>query len=229
MALPWSGTVLAVLWICGIAYSWLSCGLVGDGSYYLLDAVTVGPYKDVGQERAVPNLLAQLPLAAALAAGVTDLHWLARLQSLGWFALPAILYSLAVLRTRQDPVQQACVVIAIAIVFMTSSFLIVAEHVTAYAIAVMAAAWLTTARRLKVGDGVILLVLAALSTRSHEVFAYLGLLLAAMTVWTVRRAPDRSCSLAVATYLAAAALFLISAALAWYAIATFEDKAYFAS
>jgi hypothetical protein len=225
---PWSGTVLVVLWVCGVGYSWLSCGLIGDGSYYLFDAVTVGPYKDVGHERAVPNLLAQLPLAAALAAGVTDLHWLARLQSLGWFALPAILYSLAVLRTRRDPLQQACVVIAIAIVFMTSSFLIVAEHVTAYAIAMMAAAWLATARRLHMGDGVVLLVLAALSTRSHEVFAYLGLLLAAMTVWTVRRAPDRS-SLAVATYLAAAALFLISAALAWHAIATFEDKAYFAS
>ena len=110
---PWSATVLIVLWVCGVGYSWLSCGLIGDGSYYLLDAVTVGPYKDVGHERAVPNLLAQLPLAAALAAGVTDLHWLARLQSLGWFALPAILYSLAVLRTRRDPLHQASVVIAI--------------------------------------------------------------------------------------------------------------------
>jgi hypothetical protein len=228
MALPWSGTVLAVLWVCGVGYSWLSCGLIGDGSYYLLDAVTVGPYEDVGHERAVPNLLAQLPLAAALAAGVTDLHWLARLQSVGWFALPAILYSLAVLRTRHDPVQQASVVIAIAIVFMTSSFLIVAEHVTAYAIAMMAAAWLVTARRLQASDGVVLLVLAALSTRSHEVFACLGPLLAAMTVWTVRRAPIRP-SLALATYLAAAALFLISAVLAWHAISTFEDKTYVAS
>jgi len=228
MALPWSGTVLTVLWVCGVAYSWLSCGLIGDGSYYLFDAVTVGPYKDVGHERAVPNLLAQLPLAVALAAGVTDLHWLARLQSLGWFALPAILYSLAVLRTRQDPLQQACVVIAIAIVFMTSSFLIVAEHVTAYAIATMAAAWIVTARRLHADDDVVLLVMAALSTRSHEVFAYLGPLLAAMTLWTVRRAPIWP-SLAMATYLAAAALFLASAVLAWHAIATFEDQTYFAS
>ena len=228
MALPWSGTVLAVLWICGIAYSWLSCGLIGDGSYYLLDAVTVGPYKDIFHERAVPNLLAQLPLVAAIAAGVTDLHWLARLQSLGWFALPAILYSLAVLRTRQDPLQQACVVTAIAIVFMTSSFLIVAEHVTAYAIATMAAAWLATARHLKGGDGVVLVVLAALSILTHEVFVALGPLLAAMTVSAVRYAPVRP-SLAVGTYLAAAALFLVSAALAWHAIATFEDKAYFAS
>ena len=228
MALPWTGTVLAVLWICGVAYSWLSCGLIGDGSYYLFDAVTVGPYKDVGHERAVPNLLAQLPLAAALAAGVTDLHWLARLQSLGWFALPAILYSCAVLRTRHDQLQQAAVIIAIAIVFMTSSFLIVAEHVAAYAIATMAAAWLATARRLQASDGVVLLVLAALSTRSHEVFAYLAPLLAAMTVWAVRRASIRP-SLAVAAYLAAAAIFLISAGLAWHAIATFEDRAYFAS
>ena len=227
-ASPWSGTVLVVLWVCGVAYSWLSCGLIGDGSYYLFDAVTVGPYKDVGHERAVPNLLAQLPLAAAIAAGVTDLHWLARLQSLGWFALPAILYSLAVLRTRRDPLHQACVVVAIAIVFMTSSFLIVAEHVTAYAIATMTAAWIVTARRLQVGDGVVLLVLAAMSTLSHEVFVYLGPLLAAMTVWAVWRTPIRS-SVAVATYLAAAVVFVVSAVLAWRAITTFEDQAYFAS
>lgn len=225
---PWTGTVLTVLWVCGVGYSWLSCGLIGDGSYYLLDAVTVGPYKDVGHERAVPNLLAQLPLAIAIAAGVTDLHWLARWHSFGWFALPAIPYSLAVLRTRHDPVQQACVVVAIAIVFMTSSFLIVAEHVTAYAIAMMAAAWLATARRLHMGDSVVLLVLALLSTLCHEVFAFLGILLAAMTVWAVWRSPARA-SFAMAAYLAAALLFLVSAILAWRTIATFEDKAYFAS
>lgn len=227
-ASPWSGTVLVVLWVCGVAYSWLSCGLIGDGSYYLLDAVTVGPYKDVGHERAVPNLLAQLPLAAAIAAGVTDLHGLARLHSLGWFALPAILYSLAVLRTCRDPLHQACVVVAIAIVFMTSSFLIVAEHVTAYAIAMMTAAWIVTARRVRAGDGVVLLVLAAMSTLTHEVFVYLGPLLAAMTVWAARRAPIRS-SVAQATYLAAAVVFVVSAVLAWRSIATFEDQAYFAS
>jgi hypothetical protein len=220
-ASPWGGTVLVVLWACGVAYSWLSCGLIGDGSYYLFDAVTVGPYNDVGHERAVPNLLAQLPLAAAIAAGVTDLHGLARLQSLGWFALPAILYSLAVLRTRRDPLHQACVVVAIAIVFMTSSFLIVAEHVAAYSIATMTAAWIVTAKRLQVGDGVVLLVLAAMSTLSHEVFVYLGPLLAAMTVWAVWRTP--------ATYLAAAVVFVASAVLAWRSITTFEDQAYFAS
>ena len=224
-ASPWSGTVLVVLWVCGVAYSGLSCGLIGDGSYYLLDAVTVGPYKDVGHERAVPNLLAQLPLAAAIAAGVTDLHWLARLQSLRWFALPAILYSLAVLRTRRDPLQQACVVVAIAIVFMTSSFLIVAEHVTAYSIATMTAAWIVTAKRVQMSDGVVLLVLAAMSTLSHEVFVYLGPLLAAMTAWAVRRTPIRS-SVAAATYLAAAVVFVVSAVLAWRTITTFEDQAY---
>ena len=172
--------------------------------------------------------LPSCPLAAALAAGVTDLT-LARAPAVpGWFALPAILYSLAVLRTRDDPLQQASVVVAIAIVFMTSSFLIVAEHVTAYAIAMMAAAWLATARRLHAGDGVVLLVLAALSTRSHEVFAYLGLLSGGDDGLDRAARADRS-SLAVATYLAAAALFLVSAALAWHAIATFEDKAYFAA
>ncbi len=225
---PWGGTVLVVLWVCGVAYSWLSCGLIGDGSYYLLDAVTVGPYKGVGHERAVPNLLAQLPLAAVIAAGVTDLHWLARLQSLGWFALPAILYSLAVLRTRRDPLHQACVVVAIAIVFMTSSFLIVAEHVTAYAIATMTAAWIVTARRVQVSDGIVLLVLAAMSTLSHEVFVYLGPLLAAMMLWAVRRAPIHS-SVAAATHLAATVVFVVSAVLAWRTITTFEDQAYFAS
>ena len=176
----------------------------------------------------MPNVLAQLPLAAALAAGVTDLRWLARLQSFGWFALPAILYSLAVLRTRHEPVLQAGVIIAIAIVFMTSSFLIVAEHVTAYAIATMAAAWLVTAKRVETGDSIVLLVLAAMSTLSHEAFVVLGPLLSVMTAWTVWRAPARS-SLAVAIHLAAAVAFLVSAIVAWRGITTFEDQTYFAS
>ena len=132
----------------------------------------------------------------------------------GMVALPAILYSLAVLlRMRHDPLQQASIVIAIAIVFMTSSFLIVAEHVTAYAIATMAAAWIVTTRQLQAGDGLVLLVLALLSTFCHEVFVFLGPLLAAIAVWAIRRTPARP-SVAIATYLAAALLFLFYAVLA---------------
>jgi hypothetical protein len=164
----------------------------------------------------------------AIEAGVTDLHWLARLLSFGWFALPASLYSLALLRVRDDSVLQAAVVAAIGIVFMSTSFMVVSEHIPAYAAATAAAAWLATSDRLGVADGLFLSAIAVLSLRTYEVFVYLGPLLAAMTGWVVYRAPWRPVG-ATGLHVVAAALFLLAAGLAADAIATYDDDVYFAS
>src|SRR5215475_14335364 len=101
----------------------------------------------------------------------------------------------------------AIVIAAIAIVFMTTSFFIVGEYNTAYAIAVLVAVRLATAKRLTVVDGVFLAVVAWLAVRTYEAMLYLGPLLAAMIGWTVWRARQRP-PLAVALHLLAAAAFL---------------------
>ena len=49
-------------------------------------------------------VIGQVPIMTALFLGVTDLHLLARLLSLGLFAVPTALYSLALMRVKDDAV-----------------------------------------------------------------------------------------------------------------------------
>lgn len=223
-------TTLVVLWAYGLWYSWESCGLSGDGSYFLLEIVRVGGFlpEDFYPTRAYPNAISQVLVVLAIQAGVTDLHWLARLSSFGWFALPALLYSLALVRVRHDAVLQAAVVAVLGIVFMTTSFMVVSEHIPAYAAALAAAAWLAASDRLRLADGLVLLAIAILSLKTYEAFIYFGPLLAAMTAWTVLRSPSRPTAATVLHGLAAA-LFLGAAWLAARAIMTYDDDVYFAS
>ncbi len=78
---------------------------------------------------------------------------MARLLSIGLFALPTALYHLALVRVKDDAVLLAAVIAAIGVVFMTTSFFIVGEYNTAYAIAILVAVRLMTADRLTVLDG----------------------------------------------------------------------------
>jgi len=87
--------------------------------------------------------------------GITDLHLLAQLLSLGLFAVPTALYHLALLRVKDDPVLLAALLAAIAVVFMTTSFFIVGEYNTAYAIGIVVAVRLVTAKELTVADGAV--------------------------------------------------------------------------
>jgi hypothetical protein len=136
-------------------------------------------------------VVGQAPIMTAIFLGVTDLHLLARLLSLGLFALPTVLYHLALVRVKDDAVLLAAVIAAIAVVFMTTSFFIVGEYNTAYAIAILVAVRLVTAQRLTLVDGLFLAVIGGLAIRTYEVMLYLGPLLSAMVLWAIWRAPSR--------------------------------------
>lgn len=177
---------LGLLWGLALWSSWQSRGLYLDGSYYLLEAIRGGgfaPY-DFLPGRAFAMWLTQLPVAAALALGAGDTHWLARLYSLGLLGLPTLLYSLALWRARHDAVLLALVIAAIALVFQTTSFFIVGEYNTAYAAAILAATLLATG-----GSEIILLAAAALALKTYEAFVYLGPLLAGLALWRKRPLP----------------------------------------
>jgi hypothetical protein len=131
--------------------------------------------------------LTQVPPMLALSFGVTDLHWLARLQSFGLFAVPTGLYSLALWRVRHEPALLTTTMAAIAIVFMSTSYFIIGEYNTAYACAILSAVTLCTIGRPCVRDGVLLAFTAWLSARSYEHMVYLGLLLGIMTVTVLVR------------------------------------------
>lgn len=146
---------------------------------------------DFYDPRLYAMVLGQAPILTAVFLGVTDLHLLAQLLSLGLFGLPTALYHLALMRVKDDPILLAAVLAAIGVVFMTTSFFIVGEYNTAYAIGIVVAVRLVTAKELTVADGAFLVAVGLLAVRTYEVMLYLGPLLALMIAWTVYRIRPR--------------------------------------
>lgn len=184
-------TTVCLIWGLALWHSWECRGLFVDGSAFLVQIARREWFFDFYNPRLYAMVLGQAPIMTAIFLGVTDLHLLARLLSLGLFALPTALYHLALVRAKDDPVLLAAVIAAIAVVFMTTSFFIVGEYNTAYALAVLVAVRLVTAERLGLVDGLFLAVIGLLAVRTYEAMLYLGPLLSAMILWAIWRAPSR--------------------------------------
>src|SRR5215471_21046141 len=176
---------ICLIWGLVLWHSWTCRGLFVDGSAFLVQIVRREWFFEFYAPRLYAMIVGQIPVMTAVTLGVTDLHLLGRLLSLGLFGLPTLFYTFALHRVKDEPVLMAIVIAAIAIVFMTTSFFIVGEYNTAYAIALLVAVRLATAKRLTVVDGVFLAVVGWLAVRTYEAMLYLGPLLAAMVVWTV--------------------------------------------
>jgi hypothetical protein len=162
-----------------------------DGSAFLIQIARREWFFDFYAPRLYAMVIGQAPIMTAVFLGVTDLHLLARLLSLGLFALPTALYTLALVRVKDEPVLLAAVIAAIGVVFMTTSFFIVGEYNTTYAIAVLVAVRLVTAERLTVLDGLFLVAISVLAVRTYESMIYLGPLLSVMILHTIWRMPAR--------------------------------------
>ena len=184
-------TTVCLIWGLALWHSWESRGLFVDGSAFLVQIARREWFFDFYAPRLYAMVVGQAPIMTAIFLGVTDLHLLARLLSLGLFALPTALYHLALVRVKDDAVLLAAVIAAIAVVFMTTSFFIVGEYNTAYAIAILVAVRLATAERLTLVDGLFLAVIGGLAIRTYEAMIYLGPLLSLMVLWAIRRAPAR--------------------------------------
>ena len=185
-------TTVCLIWGLALWHSWESRGLFVDGSAFLVQIARREWFFDFYAPRLYAMVVGQAPIMTAIFLGVTDLHLLARLLSLGLFALPTVLYHLALVRVKDDAVLLAAVIAAIGVVFMTTSFFIVGEYNTAYAIAILVAVRLATARQLTWVDGLFLAVIGFLAIRTYEAMLYLGPLLSAMVLWAIWRAPSRS-------------------------------------
>jgi hypothetical protein len=185
-------TALCLIWGLALWHSWESRGLFVDGSAFLVQIARREWFFDFYAPRLYAMVVGQAPIMTAILLGVTDLHLLARLLSLGLFALPTALYTLALVRVKDEPVLLAAVIAAIGVVFMTTSFFIVGEYNTAFAIAVLVAVRLVTAERLTVLDGLFLVVISVLAIRTYESMIYLGPLIAVMILHTVWRLPSQA-------------------------------------
>ncbi len=200
---------LCLIWALALWHSWTCRGLFVDGSAFLVQIVRREWFFDFYAPRLYAMIVGQIPVMTAVTLGVTDLHLLARLLSLGLFGLPTLFYTFALHRVKDEPVLMAIIIAAIAIVFMTTSFFIVGEYNTAYAIALMVAVRLATAKRLTYADSLVLVLAAALATRTYEVMIYLGPLLSLMILWQVWRMSARPI-IPTLLHLAAVGLFIFS-------------------
>ena len=198
---------ICLIWGLALWHSWASRGLFVDGSAFLVQIVRREWFFDFYDPRLYAMIVAQIPVMTAVIVGVTDFHLMAQLLSLGLFGLPTGLYHMALCRAKDEPVLLATVMAAIAVVFLTTSFFIIGEYNSSYAIAILTAVRLVTARRLTFGDGIVLVLVSALAIRTYESMIYLGPVLATMILWTLRRAPARPVAPTV-LYLLSAAFFL---------------------
>ena len=188
-------------------HSWECRGLFVDGSAFLEQIARREWFFDFYGPRLYAMVLGQLPAIIALFLGVTDLHLLAKLLSLGLLALPTAFYHIALTRVRHEPVLLAAVMAVIGVVFMTTSFFIVGEYNTAFAVVIAVTVRLMTAERLTVTDGAFLFAAGVLSFRTYEVMIYCGPLVALMIAWCIHRAPERP-RLATTLHILATLLFL---------------------
>src|SRR5476649_2881173 len=144
-------SAIGLIWALALWHSWLCRGLFVDGSAFLLNIVRHEWFFDFYPPRLYAMIVAQLPIMTAVTLGQTDLHVLARLLSFGLFGLPTLLYTLALVRARREPVLLAVLIAAIGAIFFTTSFFIVGEYNSAYPLALLIAVRLVTAERLTIG------------------------------------------------------------------------------
>ena len=200
-------TAILLLWALALWHSWTARGIFIDGSKLLLDLVQYKGLISFRAPRFYVEVGGQTLAYLGLKAGITDLHRLAQLLSLMLFAVPTALYSLALWRARNEPVLLAATLAIIAVVFMPTSFFIVGEYNPTFAITTASAVWLATTDRLRLGEGIVLALLALVFSRSYEVTLYHGPVLALMTLWRIKHVPERPWA-ATAAYLVAAMFFL---------------------
>src|SRR6478736_7045469 len=105
---------LALIWALALWHSWTSRGLFVDGANFLVHIVRQEAFFDFYLPRVYAMVLGQIPIMTAVTLGVTDLHLLARLLSLGLFGLPTLFYTFALHRVKDEPVLMAIVIAAIA-------------------------------------------------------------------------------------------------------------------
>jgi hypothetical protein len=176
---------VCLLWALALWHAWVCRGLFVDGSAFMSQIAVYEWFFAFYPPRVYAMVLGQIPVMLGMKLGVTDLHWLSRLLSLGLFGLPTIFYHAALARARHDPVLLAIVLAAIGVVFFTTSFFIVGEYNTLYGMMMLVAVMLATTDRLNVRDGIVLLLIGILALRTYEAAVYLAPIVAPMILWRV--------------------------------------------
>jgi hypothetical protein len=202
-------TAAVLIWVLAIWHSLWARGLFADGSATLLYMMHIGTYVMLYDQRQTVIAVTQTPAAIGLWLGVTDTHLLARLLSLGLFVVPTAYYHACLHRARKDPALLGGVLLAIAVVFIPTSFFIIGEYNSILPAVLFITVVLATTDRPTRVEGVLLVGTACMLLRSYETVLAFGLLLAALVVWRLRLSGRKE---AGSYLLALAAVLLVAAA-----------------
>ncbi|MBY0323652.1 MAG: hypothetical protein K2X72_33355 [Reyranella sp.] len=183
-------SVVLLLWALAINATIACRGLFWDGSPFMANILDLGQVHDFYTARAHVDWVTQLPLLLLSELGVRDTRLLAMVYSAALFGLPTGLYHLALARVKHDAVLLGIVIAVVAAVYLPTSFFIIGEYNATFAAAVVVMALTLTPGPRRLGDAVLLCLLGILCVRSYETMVYLGPLLAAAIVWSMRQDDD---------------------------------------
>jgi hypothetical protein len=216
--------VVVLLW--GLAaYATVACrGLFWDGSSFLVNILDHGRFHDFYVARAHVDWVTQLPVLLLSGFGVRDTRVLSMAYSAALFGLPTALYHLALARVRHDAVLLGIVIAAVAVVYLPTSFFIIGEYNATFAAVTAGMAVTMTSRESRLGDASLLCVLGVFCVRSYEATVYLGPLLAAAIVWSLRKDEDRATRILAGI---AALAFIAAAVVSAATIADYWSHAHF--
>jgi hypothetical protein len=222
--------VVVLLW--GLAaYATVACrGLFWDGSSFLVNILDHGRFHDFYVARAHVDWVTQVPVLLLAEFGVRDTRLLSMAYSASLFGLPTALYHLALARVRHDAVLLGIVIAAIAVVYLPTSFFIIGEYNATFAAVTAGMAVTMTSRESRLGgnsrlgDASLLCVLGVFCVRSYEAMVYLGPLLAAAIVWSLRKDEDRATRILAGI---AALAFIAAAVVSAATIADYWSHAHF--
>ncbi len=208
-------SVAVLLWALAL-HNTLTCrGLFWDGASFLVNLLDHGHFHDFYAARAHVDWLTQAPVLLLAEAGVRNTRILAMVYSAALFALPTAFYHFALVRVSRDPVLLAVVLAIVAAVYLPTSFFIVGEYNVAFACITAAMAVALTTDGSGRRDAALLLAFGLLCLRSYEATIYLGPLLPAVILWSVRRGGRDSvttllCCLAALAFLGAAVVSAVT-------------------
>ena len=187
-AVPYRITVL-LLWAQALAGALTCRSLFWDGASFLANMLESGGFHDFYPSRAHIAWLTEAPTLLLARAGVRDVHLLAMVFSATLFAVPAALYHLALARVRGNGTLLAAMIATVGTVYLPTSFFNIGEHNITYAL-VAATFAIALTRRDGARDGAMMLAFGLVAIASYEAMIYLGLVTAAVVLWSRRGQRD---------------------------------------
>jgi hypothetical protein len=218
--------IFAILVSLAVLHVAVARGLFADGAYFLLQILTTQKFWNYDGVRVIAQVIDQSPVLIAIQAGVTNTKFLARIYTLALELPPLALYLFALWKSRRSIVLFGAFILITVVIYLNLNFMIISEYNLLYALATAALAILLQEDDVGYLDGVLLCVIAVVSTRVYEAMVFLGpMLFAACMLRLFLMKPRPGVIVAIAF---AAFWFAFASALAYASILNPRDPANFA-